>query len=190
MQACNKELAFLVDEQDKIRKQDWSDRMVDPPDIRRQYEVRTVQPKHWQILFLSMCYYGDGVAGPKWCQFSYDPTVETLIHTWKRSIINKWMSFICENEMDFYFFLSCCYFRFHVKTGEPLGKHWSHVIFWPNMLMTPLWFDLNQNFKNNSLLSHESEVNKLQEEGDRLIDMKHPATATIQVLPRRHCFQQ
>lgn len=45
MQGCNKELAFLVDEQDKIRKQDWSDRMVDPPDIRRQYEVRTFQPK-------------------------------------------------------------------------------------------------------------------------------------------------
>lgn len=41
--------------------------------------------------------------------------------------------------------------------------------------------NLSQNFKNNSLLSHESEVNKLQEEGDRLIDMKHPASATIQV---------
>ncbi|XP_044046418.1 envoplakin a [Siniperca chuatsi] len=74
MQGCNKELAFLGEEQDKIKKQDWSDRMVDPPDVRRQYE----------------------------------------------------------------------------------------------------------NFKNNSLLSHESEVNKLQDEGDKLIELKHPAKATIQ----------
>ncbi|KAM3624301.1 uncharacterized protein V6R79_021794 [Siganus canaliculatus] len=74
MQAGNKELAFLEEEQDKIKKQDWSDRIIDPPDVRRQYE----------------------------------------------------------------------------------------------------------NFKNNSLLSHEGEVNKLQEEGDRLIEMKHPASATIQ----------
>ncbi|KAM9362640.1 envoplakin-like [Symphorus nematophorus] len=74
MQASNKKLAFLKEEQDKIKKQDWSDRMVDPADVRRQYE----------------------------------------------------------------------------------------------------------NFKNNSLLAHESEVNKLQEEGDRLIEMKHPASATIQ----------
>ncbi|XP_077462150.1 envoplakin a [Stigmatopora argus] len=74
MQGCNKELNFLGEEQDKIKKQDWSDRMADPPDVRRQYE----------------------------------------------------------------------------------------------------------NFKNNSLLSHESEVNKLQDEGDRLIELKHPATATIQ----------
>ncbi|XP_077426156.1 envoplakin a [Vanacampus margaritifer] len=74
MQGCNKELTFLGEEQHKIKKQDWSDRMVDPPDVRRQYE----------------------------------------------------------------------------------------------------------NFKNNSLLSHESEVNKLQDEGDRLIEGKHPASATIQ----------
>lgn len=44
MQAGNKELAFLGEEQDKIKKQDWSERMVDPPDIRRQYEVRTLEP--------------------------------------------------------------------------------------------------------------------------------------------------
>ncbi|KAG8014466.1 Envoplakin [Nibea albiflora] len=74
MQGSNKEMAFLGEEQEKIKKQDWSDRMVDPPDVRRQYE----------------------------------------------------------------------------------------------------------NFKNNSLLSHEGEVNKLQEEGDRLTEMKHPASATIQ----------
>uniref|UniRef100_A0A8D3B614 Envoplakin a n=1 Tax=Scophthalmus maximus TaxID=52904 RepID=A0A8D3B614_SCOMX len=74
MQGCTKELAFLGEEQDKIKRQDWSDRMVDPPDVRRQYE----------------------------------------------------------------------------------------------------------NFKNNSLLSHESEVNKFQDEGDRLVELKHPASATIQ----------
>ncbi|XP_071383533.1 envoplakin a [Centroberyx affinis] len=74
MQGCNKELGFLGEEQEKIKRQDWSDRMVDPPDVRRQYE----------------------------------------------------------------------------------------------------------NFKNNSLLSHETEVNKLQDDGDRLIDLKHPASATVQ----------
>uniref|UniRef100_A0A3Q3WRL3 Uncharacterized protein n=1 Tax=Mola mola TaxID=94237 RepID=A0A3Q3WRL3_MOLML len=73
-QACKKELSFLADQQDKIKKQDWSDRIVDPFNTRRQYE----------------------------------------------------------------------------------------------------------NFKNNNLLSHEGEVNRLQEEGDRLIDMKHPASATIE----------
>lgn len=40
MQGCNKELAFLQEEQDKIKKRDWSDRMADPSDVRRQYEVR------------------------------------------------------------------------------------------------------------------------------------------------------
>lgn len=40
MQTCNKELAFLSEEQDKIKKQDWSDRMTDPSDTRRQYEVK------------------------------------------------------------------------------------------------------------------------------------------------------
>ncbi|XP_056136215.1 envoplakin a [Lampris incognitus] len=74
MQGCNKELAFLGEEQQKIKNQDWSDRMVDPPDVRRQYE----------------------------------------------------------------------------------------------------------NFKNNSLLSHESEVNKLQDDADRLVELKHPASSTIQ----------
>ncbi|XP_068177424.1 envoplakin a [Antennarius striatus] len=74
MQSCNRELTFLGEEQNKIKKQDWSDQMVDPPDVRRQYE----------------------------------------------------------------------------------------------------------NFKNNSLLLHETEVNKVQEEGDRLVDIKHPASETIQ----------
>lgn len=43
MHGCNKELTFLEEEQEKIKKQDWSDRMVDPPDTRRQYEVRTMK---------------------------------------------------------------------------------------------------------------------------------------------------
>ncbi|KAG9350409.1 hypothetical protein JZ751_026769 [Albula glossodonta] len=75
MQGCNKELAYLNEEQKKILQQDWSDRMVDPPDVRRQYE----------------------------------------------------------------------------------------------------------NFKNNGLLSHETEVNKLQDDADRLVEMKHPASDTIQM---------
>ena len=50
MQGCNKELTFLAEEQDKIKKQDWSDRMVDPPDVRRQYEVRTDWAvKEWNL---------------------------------------------------------------------------------------------------------------------------------------------
>ncbi|XP_056879154.1 envoplakin, partial [Takifugu flavidus] len=39
MQTSNKELLFLSEEQEKIKKQDWSDRMADPSDLRRQYEV-------------------------------------------------------------------------------------------------------------------------------------------------------
>ncbi|KAM9314217.1 envoplakin a [Pholidichthys leucotaenia] len=74
MQDCNKEMTFLGEEQEKIKKQDWSDRIVDPSDVRRRYE----------------------------------------------------------------------------------------------------------SFKNNNLLSHESEVNKVQDEGDRLIEAKHPAASTIQ----------
>lgn len=42
---------------------------------------------------------------------------------------------------------------------------------------------LNQLFKNNNLLLHEEEVNKLQEEGDRLVEMKHPASPLIKVRP-------
>ncbi len=41
MHAGNKEQGFLVEEQEKIRGRDWSDHMVDPPDVRRQYEVST-----------------------------------------------------------------------------------------------------------------------------------------------------
>lgn len=40
MHGCKKELKYLSEEQDKILKQDWSDRMVDTQDVRREYEVR------------------------------------------------------------------------------------------------------------------------------------------------------
>uniref|UniRef100_A0A3Q2D307 Envoplakin a n=1 Tax=Cyprinodon variegatus TaxID=28743 RepID=A0A3Q2D307_CYPVA len=73
-QGCDKELQFLSEEQDKIKKQDWSDHMVDPPDVRRQYE----------------------------------------------------------------------------------------------------------HFKNNSLLAHESKVNDLQDDCERLLELKHPASNTIE----------
>ncbi|XP_043971387.1 envoplakin-like isoform X2 [Gambusia affinis] len=74
MQGCCRLLNFLREEQEKIKKQDWSDQMLHPPDIRRHYE----------------------------------------------------------------------------------------------------------NFKNNGLLFHESEVNRLQDEGERLIELNHPASETIQ----------
>ncbi|KAK1162374.1 envoplakin-like [Acipenser oxyrinchus oxyrinchus] len=74
MQGCTKELTYLNEQQEQVLKRDWSDRMAEPADVRRQYE----------------------------------------------------------------------------------------------------------NFKTNSLMTHESEVNKLQDDGDRLIEMKHPASPTIQ----------
>lgn len=41
-----------------------------------------------------------------------------------------------------------------------------------------------QKFKNNGLLAHESEVNKLQDEGDRLVEVvKHPGSPAIAVCP-------
>ncbi|XP_035510377.1 envoplakin [Morone saxatilis] len=36
-----------------------------------------------------------------------------------------------------------------------------------------------EKFKNNGLLAHETEINKLQEEGDRLVEKKHPGSPTI-----------
>lgn len=45
-----------------------------------------------------------------------------------------------------------------------------------------------QKFKNNGLLAHESEVNKLQDEGDQLVEViKHPGSPAITVcLPITH----
>ncbi|XP_074553494.1 envoplakin [Halichoeres trimaculatus] len=38
MQSCSKELVYLSGQQDRILKRDWSDRMVDPPSVRMEYE--------------------------------------------------------------------------------------------------------------------------------------------------------
>ncbi|XP_067860480.1 envoplakin-like [Heptranchias perlo] len=38
IQGCTKQLLFLNDQQEKIQRQDWSDRMMQPDDARRQYE--------------------------------------------------------------------------------------------------------------------------------------------------------
>lgn len=40
MQSCSKELVYLSGQQDRILQRDWSDRMVDPPGVRMEYEVR------------------------------------------------------------------------------------------------------------------------------------------------------
>nr|XP_057905968.1 envoplakin-like [Doryrhamphus excisus] len=74
MQSCAKELDYLSQQQDRILQRDWSDRMIDPPTVRMEYEK----------------------------------------------------------------------------------------------------------FKSNGLLSHEREVNQLLEEGDRLLDRKHPGSPAIQ----------
>lgn len=38
MQTCTKQLIFMNDQQEKIQKQDWSDKMTEPEEARRQYE--------------------------------------------------------------------------------------------------------------------------------------------------------
>ncbi|XP_029365431.1 envoplakin [Echeneis naucrates] len=38
MQSCSKELVYLSSQQERILKRDWSDRMVDPPGVRMEYE--------------------------------------------------------------------------------------------------------------------------------------------------------
>ncbi|XP_037331273.2 envoplakin [Pungitius pungitius] len=73
LQSCSKELVYLSGQQDRIIQRDWTDRMVDPPGVRMEYEK----------------------------------------------------------------------------------------------------------FKNNGLLAHETEINKLQGEGDRLVGNKHPGSSTI-----------
>ncbi|KAM9843794.1 envoplakin [Aulostomus maculatus] len=73
MQSCSKELVYLSGQQERILQRDWSDRMIDPPGVRMEYE----------------------------------------------------------------------------------------------------------RFKNSGLLAHESEISKLQDEGDHLVEQKHPASATI-----------
>ncbi|XP_040918385.1 envoplakin [Toxotes jaculatrix] len=38
MQSCSKELVYLSGQQERILQRDWSDRMVDPPGVRMEYE--------------------------------------------------------------------------------------------------------------------------------------------------------
>lgn len=38
IQSCNKELVYLSSQQDRIIQRDWSDRMIDPPGVRTEYE--------------------------------------------------------------------------------------------------------------------------------------------------------
>ncbi|XP_041735464.1 envoplakin-like [Coregonus clupeaformis] len=38
MQGCSKELVYLSEYQERILKKDWSDRMLDPPGVRMEYE--------------------------------------------------------------------------------------------------------------------------------------------------------
>ncbi|XP_059804900.1 envoplakin a [Hypanus sabinus] len=38
MQDCTKQLVFMNEQQDKIQRQDWSDRMLEPEEVRKQYE--------------------------------------------------------------------------------------------------------------------------------------------------------
>ncbi|XP_038845213.1 envoplakin-like [Salvelinus namaycush] len=55
-----------------------------------------------------------------------------------------------------------------------LRKDWSdHMLDPPGVRME------YEKFKNNTLLTHESETNQLQMDGDRLVEMKHPASSTI-----------
>lgn len=42
MQSCSKELVYLSGQQERILQKDWSDRMVDPPGVRMEYEVSEV----------------------------------------------------------------------------------------------------------------------------------------------------
>ncbi|XP_032900428.1 envoplakin [Amblyraja radiata] len=38
VQDCTKQLVFMSDQQEKIQKQDWSDRQLEPEEVRKQYE--------------------------------------------------------------------------------------------------------------------------------------------------------
>uniref|UniRef100_A0A3Q3WJ87 Uncharacterized protein n=1 Tax=Mola mola TaxID=94237 RepID=A0A3Q3WJ87_MOLML len=48
---------------------------------------------------------------------------------------------------------------------------------WSDLMVDPQSVRMEyEKFKKNGLLAHESEVNKLQDQGDRLVDTKHPGT--------------
>lgn len=42
LQSCRKELDYLSQQKNRILQRDWSDRMVDPPSVRMEYEVSSV----------------------------------------------------------------------------------------------------------------------------------------------------
>uniref|UniRef100_A0A7N6BLL2 Desmoplakin SH3 domain-containing protein n=1 Tax=Anabas testudineus TaxID=64144 RepID=A0A7N6BLL2_ANATE len=51
---------------------------------------------------------------------------------------------------------------------------------WSDRMVDPRGVRMEyEKFKSNGLLAHESEVNKLQQEGDRLVEMNHPGSSTI-----------
>nr|XP_046271944.1 envoplakin-like [Scatophagus argus] len=51
---------------------------------------------------------------------------------------------------------------------------------WSDLMVDPPSVRMEyEKFKNNGLLAHENEINKLQDEGDRLVEMKHPGTPAI-----------
>lgn len=65
-----------------------------------------------------------------------------------------------------------CYMGFGVPGDHSLLPACSHV----HEVSLPL-----QDFKSNELLSQEEFVNQLQDDGDRMIELKHPAVKPIQV---------
>lgn len=50
MQSCSKELIYLASQRERILQRDWSDRMVDPPSVRMEYEVRIQRRAHCMII--------------------------------------------------------------------------------------------------------------------------------------------
>ncbi|KAI3360147.1 hypothetical protein L3Q82_014464, partial [Scortum barcoo] len=51
---------------------------------------------------------------------------------------------------------------------------------WSDRMVDPAGVRMEyEKFKNNGLLAHEREINQLQAEGDRLVEMKHPGSPTI-----------
>lgn len=85
MHSCQRELNFLAEEQDKIKKQDWSDRMVDPPDTRRQYEVRRCP---WKITPPLTTEHSSGV---DWGVFNNYQFHKMRIHATAKEFV--WISF-------------------------------------------------------------------------------------------------
>ncbi|XP_076871991.1 envoplakin a [Brachyhypopomus gauderio] len=86
---------------------------------------------------------------------------------WRRHYLNSLYDYMqgCTKEVGY----------LSAEQGKILQQDWSDHISDPQDVRRRY-----ENFKSNSLLSHESEVNKLQDDGDRLVEMQHPAADTIQ----------